>query len=84
MLQNYPNPFHESTTFKYRLSEDSHVDLSIFDLTGRKITTLVNQTKQEGTYEITWSPEKLSNGIYIASLSSGGRIIQTMKIVCSK
>ncbi len=61
-----------------------HVDLSIFDLTGRKITTLVNQMKQEGTYEVSWAPESISNGIYIASLSSNGRIIQTMKVVVSK
>jgi hypothetical protein len=84
MLQNYPNPFNDHTTFKYRLSENSHVDLSIFDLSGRKVITLVNQTKQEGSYEITWSTESLSNGIYIASLSSNGKIIQTMKIVASK
>ena len=84
MLQNYPNPFKDQTTFKYRLSENAHVDLSIFDLTGKKIVTLVNQSKQEGTYELVWNAENLSNGIYIASLSSNGRIIQTMKVSVSK
>jgi Domain of unknown function (DUF4331)/Secretion system C-terminal sorting domain len=84
MLQNYPNPFKDQTTFKYRLAENSHVDLSIFDLTGRKVTTLVNQTKQEGTYEMIWNPEHVSNGIYIASLSSNGKIIQTMKVIVAK
>ena len=84
MLQNYPNPFADHTTFKYRLAENSHVDLSVFDLTGKKVATLVNQTKPEGTYEIVWAPENVGNGIYIASLSSAGKIIQTMKIVVSK
>jgi hypothetical protein len=84
MLQNYPNPFKDKTTFKYRLAQNSHVDLSIFDLTGKKVITLVNQTSQAGTYESVWSAENVSNGIYIASLSSGGRIIQTMKVSVAK
>jgi hypothetical protein len=84
MLQNYPNPFKESTTFKYRVTEQTHLDISIFDLTGRKVTTLINQSVQEGTYEIIWNADNVSNGTYIASLSSNGRILQTMKVVVSK
>ena len=84
MLQNYPNPFKETTTFKYRLAENSHVDISIFDINGRKVVTLVNQKTQAGNYEIKWTPEHISSGTYIASLSSNGRIVQTMKISVSK
>ncbi len=80
MMQNYPNPCKDLTTIKYRVAESAHVDLSIFDLTGKKINTLVNQLTQAGTYELSLNAENLSNGIYIASLSSNGRIIQTMKI----
>ncbi|MES2286674.1 MAG: DUF4331 family protein [Bacteroidota bacterium] len=84
MLQNYPNPFKEQTTFKYRLTENAHVDISVFDINGRKIVTLVNQKAQAGSYEIKWTPENISSGTYIASLSSNGRIVQTMKISVSK
>ncbi|MGQ0830003.1 MAG: T9SS type A sorting domain-containing protein, partial [Bacteroidota bacterium] len=84
MLQNYPNPFKDRTTIKYRISENSHVDISIFDLTGKKVSTLINQTIQAGTYELPFNAENLSNGIYIASLSSNGRIVQTMKMSVSK
>jgi hypothetical protein len=85
MLQNYPNPFKDETTFKYRLAENGHVDISIFDLTGKKVATLINQTASAGTYEIKWNAgTNISSGLYIASLSSKGRIIQTMKISINK
>jgi hypothetical protein len=84
MIQNYPNPFRESTTIKYRVAERANVDISVFDLTGRKVTTLVKQNTMEGTYETTWSADNVSNGTYIVSLSSDGRILQTMKVLVSK
>ena len=84
MLQNYPNPFNEQTTFRYRLAENTHVDISIFDINGKKVKTLINQRSQAGSYEIKWSPENVSSGTYIASLSSNGSIVQTMKISVSK
>ncbi|HSH65261.1 MAG TPA: T9SS type A sorting domain-containing protein [Bacteroidia bacterium] len=84
MLQNYPNPFKEQTTIKYRVAEKSNIDISIFDLTGRKITTLVHQMSPDGTYSISWNAEGISNGTYIISLSSNGKIIQTMKALVSK
>lgn len=84
MMQNFPNPLKEQTTIRYRVSEKRHLDISIFDLTGRKITTLVNQTVQQGTYEVLWTADGISSGTYIASLSSGGKILQTMKMVVSK
>ncbi len=84
MLQNYPNPFKEQTTFKYRLTENAHVDISIFDINGRKVVTLLNQKTQAGSYEIKWTPESISSGTYVASLSSNGRIVQTMKVLVSK
>ena len=84
MIQNYPNPFRDVTTIKYRVSEKANVDISVFDLTGKKVATLVKQQVQEGTYETTWTADNLSNGVYIVSLSSNGRIIQTMRAVVSK
>jgi hypothetical protein len=84
MMQNYPNPFKDQTTIRYRVSEKRHLDLSIFDLTGRKVTTIVNQTVQQGTYEAVWTADDVSSGTYVASLSSNGRILQTMKVIVSK
>ncbi|MCW3071697.1 MAG: hypothetical protein JWO44_1587 [Bacteroidetes bacterium] len=84
MIQNYPNPFRDMTTIKYRVSEKANVDISVFDLTGKKVATLVKQQVQEGTYETTWTADNVSNGVYIVSLSSNGRIVQTMRAVVSK
>jgi len=84
MLQNYPNPFKDQTTFKYRLAENTHVNISVFDINGRKVATLINQQAQSGTYEIKWNADNVSSGIYIASLSSNGRILQTMKVSVAK
>ena len=84
-MMNYPNPVKDNTTFKYRLTEDALVNISIFDLTGKKVATIVSsQLKQAGTYEVVWNADNVSNGTYIASLSSGQRIIQTIKISVSR
>lgn len=64
-LYNYPNPFHSSTTISYQLSEYSHVELSVYDLTGRKVTTLVNESQPSGKHLIEWSPAGLRQGVYL-------------------
>jgi hypothetical protein len=84
MMQNYPNPFAAQTTIKYRVAEKSNIDISVFDLTGRKIITLVHHLSQDGTFDLVWNAEGVSSGTYIASLSSNGKIIQTMKMLISK
>ena len=80
LVQNYPNPFKGQTTFKFRVAETAPVTISIYDLSGRKVATVLNETKQEGTYEIVYNAENLSGGIYIANLSSGGKNSQSIKI----
>jgi hypothetical protein len=81
MAQNYPNPFIDQTTFKIRITETANFSLTIYDLTGKKIESIVsNETRQPGTYEFKWSPGKLSTGVYIATLSSGPAVIQSLKI----
>ena len=84
LLQNYPNPFKENTTIKYRLVTEAKIEISIFDLSGKKITTLVNQMKQSGTHEVTWSPENMSSGIYYVSLSTGSKTLQTIRVSYAK
>ena len=46
MMQNYPNPVKDQTTIKYRLSEDASVNISVYDMSGRKVAVLINQNKQ--------------------------------------
>jgi len=68
-LGNYPNPFNPSTTIEFSIKNNSKVDLSIFNIKGRKVNTLINEQLQEGKHSIIWSGydqngNKVSSGIY--------------------
>ncbi|MGZ3932504.1 MAG: DUF4331 family protein, partial [Bacteroidia bacterium] len=64
MIQNYPNPFRSQTTFKYHLTDNMPVDISIYDLSGKKVGTVISQARQyAGTYEVMYSAEHLSSGL---------------------
>ena len=78
--QNYPNPFRTRTIIPYTLTETTHIELSVYDLVGRKIASLVKETQQAGDYEIKWNPERMRPGIYFCELKTGrGR--QVMKMI---
>ncbi|MCZ7615307.1 MAG: C25 family cysteine peptidase [Ignavibacteriaceae bacterium] len=68
--QNYPNPFNPSTTIKYSLSEDGFVKLSVYNLLGEEVTTLVNTEQKSGRYEVNFDASKLASGIYMYRLES--------------
>jgi hypothetical protein len=83
LLQNYPNPFKESTKIKYSISRYSQVQITIIDLLGNEIKTILNGEKQPGTYELTWNAANLPDGIYFCQLKADG-YIQTKKMVLMK
>jgi hypothetical protein len=66
LLQNYPNPFNNSTWIKYNIPTKSHIHLSVYDLLGQKINTLVNQPLAIGNYSSLWD-SKDDNGMPVAS-----------------
>lgn len=72
LYQNYPNPFNPSTKIKFDLpgSFSGNVMLRIFDVTGREVTTLVNQELRSGTYEVDWNAGIVSSGTYFYQLST--------------
>lgn len=69
--QNFPNPFNPTTTIRYDLPKDGLVQLEVFDILGRKITTLVNTRQSAGRYDINFDASNLASGIYIYKLQSG-------------
>ena len=81
--QNYPNPFNPSTTIRYILPKSSEVTLTIYDLLGRKITILVNQTQTPGEYSVIWNGQGHASGIYICRLQTGD-FTETRKLVLQK
>jgi hypothetical protein len=75
-LSSYPNPFTTTTTISYQIDSKVNVRLSVYDLTGREVTVLINKLQVPGTYTIAWdgtnkSGTQLPGGIYIYRLSSG-------------
>ncbi len=70
LSQNYPNPFNPSTTITYSLKESGPIDLSIYDVLGRKVTTLINAIQEKGAYTLTVNAQNLASGIYIYRLTT--------------
>lgn len=71
--QNYPNPFNPVTVISYSLSEDAAVNLEIFDVTGRLVKTLVNQTESAGYKSVEFNGSNLASGIYFYRLIASGK-----------
>ncbi len=77
LLCAYPNPFSSSTVISYQLPVISDVELSVYDLPGKKVATLVIEKQQPGTYEIEWNAEKMKPGIYWCELKT----VQSRKVM---
>jgi subtilisin family serine protease len=71
--QNYPNPFNPSTRILYELPAQFHgiVTLTVFDLLGKNVATLVNEFQQGGVYSASWNAETASSGVYYCILRAG-------------
>ena len=70
LSQNYPNPFNPSTTINYDLPYDGKATLKIFDISGKEVSTLINEFQTAGYYTISFNGNNLSSGIYFYSLTS--------------
>jgi hypothetical protein len=79
----YPNPFNPITAIDYGLTQNSDVQISIYDINGRLITTLINEFQIAGYHFITWDASNYSSGIYFLNMSSG-EISKTKKLVLIK
>ena len=71
LSQNYPNPFNPKTTIKYTIPKTGLVTLKIYDVLGKEIMTLVNETIAAGNYEVEFNGSNLSSGVYFYRIESG-------------
>lgn len=69
--QNYPNPFNPITSFKYEISVSSYVTFKIYNSLGAEISTLLSETKQQGSYDVSWDGTNFPSGVYFYELSAG-------------
>ena len=74
LMQNYPNPFNPSTTIQFFIPEHSRVTLTVYDLLGRKVATLVDEHLQAGEYSHIFDANHLASGVYIYRLQAGEHI----------
>ncbi|RPI14937.1 MAG: T9SS C-terminal target domain-containing protein [Ignavibacteriae bacterium] len=100
LYQNYPNPFNPSTKIRYQIPLSRGVDsdgaladiggrgvfvkLAVFDILGKEVTTLVNEQKKPGTYEVEWNGTNYSSGLYFYKLIADGVVVDTKKLVLLK
>ena len=81
--QNYPNPFNPSTMIRFDVPVESDIDVSIFDILGRKLESIVSGHYARGSYIAQWNGSKYSSGIYFYALRSGA-FSQTKKMILQK
>jgi hypothetical protein len=85
---NYPNPFNASTVISYRLDADVHVKIEVFDILGRRVSTLVDKDEPAGSHQVIWNGSDaqgnlVASGVYFYRLSTSGSI-QAKKMVLLK
>ena len=83
LQQNYPNPFNPTTKIQFSVSEPGQVELTVFNLLGQKIKTLLNEYKTSGTYTINFNARNLISGVYITELVFNG-LTETRKMTLIK
>jgi hypothetical protein len=70
--QNYPNPFNPTTTISFSIAKAGLVSLTVYDLLGRSVTTLLNEHLNSGSYQVPWDAGSLPSGMYFYRLNAGG------------
>ena len=86
--QNYPNPFNPETKIRFQVPASAETTrwvilLRIYDVSGKEISTLVNEELKPGTYEINWNARNMPSGVYFYQLNTGG-FTQTKSMILIK
>jgi len=72
MEQNYPNPFNPTTKIKFDIRKASNTKLTIYNILGKEIATLVNEKLSAGSYEVDWNGSGYPSGVYFYKLTTDG------------
>jgi len=83
LKQNYPNPFNPSTKINYFLDKSGFVKLSVYNLLGEIVSTLINQNQEAGFYNVEFDASNIQSGIYFYKLESGNQV-QTKQMMLIK
>jgi len=80
LFQNYPNPFNPTTKINYELPITNYINLSIFNLLGELVTTLVDEKQNAGYHQVEWDASGFASGVYYYKLHAG-EFVQVRKMV---
>jgi hypothetical protein len=72
LKQNFPNPFNPNTIIDYSVPKEGKISLEVFDVSGRMISTLVNEVKLAGNYKYDFNAGSLATGVYFYKLTGDG------------
>jgi len=81
--QNYPNPFNPITTISYGIEKASDVRLTVYDIMGRQVATLVNEAKKPGFYNVQFDASRMASGLYLYRIEAGS-FVKTHKMMLLK
>jgi hypothetical protein len=84
LLQNYPNPFNPSTTISFNLKSSGEVVLTVYNILGETVETLVNSNMNSGNHKINFNAANLSSGIYFYKLSVNNKFTSIKKMILMK
>jgi len=71
LLQNYPNPFNTATTINYKLNKSSFINLSVYNVNGELVETLINERNDVGNHSVEWDAESISSDVYFYRITTG-------------
>ena len=81
---NYPNPFNPTTNITFKVADNSHIRVTVFDVLGRKIATLTDQPYVSGIHQIQWDASAVSSGQYIYRMEANGKVIGAKSMILVK
>ena len=81
--QNYPNPFNPETKIKFVIGSEEFVTLTVYNIIGQEIETIISGNMEPGEYEVTFDGSNLSNGVYLYKLTAGS-FTETKRMVLMK
>ena len=84
LKQNYPNPFNPVTVISWHLAVGSHVELAVYNVLGKKVTTLISEKQSAGAHHVEWDAGGFASGVYYYQLRTSAGFIQTKKLILLK
>lgn len=82
--QNYPNPFNPATSINFNIGDNAFVNIAVYDMTGKEVSVLLNETKAAGRYSIEWNALNMPSGVYFYKMTINGSQSVEKKMVLVK